>query len=168
MVASDIYSSACASLMAGSQHASGGGVNVDFDKSVLLQFVAFVVLFIIIKPLLLDPFLKVIEEREKRTDGAKTEARTMDERAGEIFKRYESELDKVRKVATEERETLRLDGQKLEARMLEETRLEAARISAEGKAAISKEAGEIRVELSKSSADIATEVVGRVLGRGVS
>ncbi|MBI5534391.1 MAG: ATP synthase F0 subunit B [Deltaproteobacteria bacterium] len=154
--------------MAGSQHASGGGVNVDFDKSVILQFIAFIVLFIIIKPLLLDPFLKMIEEREKRTEGAKTDARTMDERAGEIFKRYESELDKVRKVAAEERETLRVDGQKLEARMLEETRLEAARIAAEGKAAIAKEADDIRIELGKSSGAIATEIVGRVLGRGVS
>jgi F-type H+-transporting ATPase subunit b len=168
MVASDLYHSACASLVAGSENASGGGVNVDFDKSVLLQFVAFILLFIIIKPLLLDPFLKVIEEREKRTEGAKTEARKMDERAGEIFQRYESELEKVRRVAAVEREHLRTDGQKLEARMLEEARQEATRISAEGKAAINKEADSIRFELGKSSAAIAGEIVGRVLGRGVS
>jgi F-type H+-transporting ATPase subunit b len=100
--------------------------------------------------------------------GAKTEARTMDERAGEIFKRYESELDKVRKIAIEERERLRLEGQKLEAHMLEDTRQQAARLGAEGKAAINKEADEVRVELSRSSSAIATEIVGRVLGRGVS
>ena len=40
--------------------------------------------------------------------------------------------------------------------------------AADGKAAIGKEVDEIRIELSKSSAAIATEIVGRVLGRGVS
>jgi F-type H+-transporting ATPase subunit b len=162
-----MFHSACASLLAGSQQASGGGVNVDFDKSVLVQFAAFVVLLLIIKPLLVDPFLKVIEEREKRTEGAKTDARHMDERAGELFQRYEAELKKVRQVAGEEREKLRIEGQKLEARMLEDARQQSGRIAAEGKAALGKEADGVRVELSKSAAQIASDIVSRVLGRGV-
>ena len=168
MVTSDMFHSACASLLAGSQQASGGGVNVDFDKSVLVQFAAFVLLLIVIKPLLVDPFLKVIDEREKRTEGAKADARAMDVRAGEIFQRYEAELKKVRQVAGEEREKLRVEGQKLEARMLEEARQQASRIVAEGKGAIGKEADVIRTELQKSAPAIASDIVGRVLGRGAA
>lgn len=166
MVAIDLFNSASASLIAGSYESSGGGISVDFDKSVLIQFAAFLMLLVIIKPLLVDPFLKLVEEREKRTEGARADARTMDERAGEILKKYEAELDKVRKVAAEERERLRIEGGRLEARMLEEARVEAARITAEGKDAISKEAEAIRADLTKASGALATDIASRVMGRG--
>jgi F-type H+-transporting ATPase subunit b len=167
MVASDILQSASGEWMAGALEASGGGVNVDFDRAVVIQFIAFVLLFLLIKPLLIDPFLKVMEEREKRTDGAKTEARNMDEKAGEIFQRYESELKKVRAVAAQERERLRVEGQKLEARVLEDARQQSSRITREGKEVIAAEADKIRKELAGSTSAIATEIVGRVLGRGM-
>jgi F-type H+-transporting ATPase subunit b len=167
MVASDILHSASGSWMAGAMEASGGGVNVDFDKAVVVQFVAFILLFILIKPLLIDPFLKVMEEREKRTDGAKADARKMDEKAGEIFQRYEAELKKVRAVASQEREKLRVEGQKLEAHVLEDARQQSSKITQEGKDVIQAEADKIRQELAGSTTAIATEIVGRVLGRGM-
>lgn len=166
MVASDILHSASSEWMASALEASGGGVNVDFDRAVVLQFLAFILLFLLIKPLLIDPFLKVMEEREKRTDGAKTDARKMDERAGEIFQRYEAELKKVREVAAQEREKLRVEGQKLEGRVLEDARQQSSKITGEGKELIAAEADKIRKELAGSTSAIATEIVGRVLGRG--
>lgn len=146
----------------------GAGVSVDFDGSVLIQFVVFVLLFLVLKPVLLDPFLKVVEEREKRTDGAKAEAREMDEKAGSIIRRYESELEKVRKVANEERERLRTEAQKLEAQILGEARAESAKVTDEGKAKIQKEAESIRFELGQLSASLSKEIASKVLGREVS
>jgi F-type H+-transporting ATPase subunit b len=165
MQASDIIGIAQASLMGNGGTASGGGVTVDFDLSFLIQFAAFLLLFIIIKPLLLDPFLKVVEEREKRTDGAREEARKMDDRAAEIIKSYESELEKVRKVAAEERERLRSEGLKLETKILSETREETDRILDEGKAKIAIETQAIRQELNLTTQVLAAEIASRVLGR---
>jgi len=166
MYASDVLSTAHASLMSAS--AGGGGVTVDFDGSVLIQFVVFLLLFVLLKPILLDPFLKVVEEREKRTDGAKAEARKMDEKAGDIIKRYEGELEKVRRVANEERERLRAEAAKLEAEILGEAREEATKVGDEGKAAIQKEADAIRAELAQMSTGISREIASAVLGREVS
>lgn len=167
MVATDLIHSASASLIASSVESSGGGISVDFDKSVLIQFVAFLLLLVLIKPLLIDPFLKLMEEREKRTEGARAAARTMDARAGEILQKYEAELDKVRKVAAEERERLRIEGQRLEQRMLEEARVEAARITAEGKQAIAREAEALRADLAKATGSLADDIASRVMGRGL-
>jgi len=166
MHASDFLTSAHASLMSASS--GGAGVSVDFDGSVLIQFVVFLLLFILLKPVLLDPFLKVVEEREKRTDGAKKEAREMDERAGDIIKRYETELEKVRKVANEERERHRSEAQKLEAKILGEARAEATKASDEGKGKIQKEAESIRFELGQLSASLSKEIASKVLGRELS
>ncbi len=167
MQTSDIFCTAHASLKGFPMLAMGGGVTVDFDLSFLIQFAAFLVLFLVIKPLLLSPFLRVMEERENRTDGARAQARAMDEKAGEIIKRYDTQLEKVRRVAHEERERLRSDGLKLETKILGEARDETARLVHEGKLGLAKEADGVRTELSRVASSLATEVATRVLGREV-
>ena len=155
-----------ASLM--SAASGGSGVTVDFDRSVIIAFVVFVLLFLLLKPVLLDPFLKVVEARERRTIGARAEAREMDEKAGEISKRYGCELEKVRKVANEERERFRSEAQKLEAQILGEARAAAAKVTEDGKEAIRKEADAVRLELEKLSSQLAQQAASKVLGREVT
>jgi F-type H+-transporting ATPase subunit b len=145
-----------------------GAVEVDFDLTVLGQAVAFSILIIILKPLLFDPLLKVFEERERRTDGAKVLARRMDEQAGELLRRYDTELEKVRRIAGEEREHLRSEGQKVEARIMSETREEVAKILNEGRAKIRAEADQLRRDLKTQIPLIAREVAGQAIGREVA
>src|SRR4051812_28392362 len=42
-----------------------GGVEVDFDGSLVVQIVLFLTLMIVLRPILFDPMLKLFEEREK-------------------------------------------------------------------------------------------------------
>jgi F-type H+-transporting ATPase subunit b len=146
---------------------ASGGVNVDFDLTFLAQFLLFTMFVIVIKPLLFDPLLKVFEERERRTEGAKQKARVMDERAGELLQRYEAELDKVRREANVERDRLRAETARLEAQIMAEARAETARIIDTGKTRIAAEVGELRKELVASRPALAAEIAERVLGREV-
>jgi F-type H+-transporting ATPase subunit b len=155
-----------ASLLAGS--ARGGGVNLDFDMTFLLQMVIFAVFVMVMKPLLFDPLMKLFEERERRTEGARVLARRMDERAGELLRRYESELDQVRRAATEERDKIRAEAQKLEAQILAEARADAAKIVDEGKKKLEAERQAIRGELRSRAAEIARDIASRVLGREIA
>jgi F-type H+-transporting ATPase subunit b len=154
-----------ASLLA--SHA-GGGVNLDFDFTFVIQMVAFSILVIILKPLLFDPLMKLFEERERRTEGAKLLARRMDERAGELLKRYETELESVRRAAAEEREKLRAEGQRLEAQILAEARADVAKLVERGKANLESERQRLRGELTKQATEIARDIASRVLGREVA
>ena len=147
---------------------ASGGVNLDFDLSFLGQMAAFSVLIIVLKPLLFDPLLKLFEERERRTEGAKNLARTLDERAGEMLRRYESELKSVRKLAAEERERLRGEGLKVEAEILAEARAEIAKEIEEGRAKIEAEAARARADLSGRSGELAHAIAARILGRELS
>src|SRR3954453_8637843 len=61
----------------------------DFDLSFLLQMLVFASLIVVLRPLLFDPVLRVFEERERRTDGARDSARAMQEEAGALLSRYE-------------------------------------------------------------------------------
>jgi F-type H+-transporting ATPase subunit b len=153
-------------LLAG--YSSGGGVSLDFDLTFLVQMVAFAVLVMILKPLLFDPLLKLFEERERRTEGAKLLARKMDEKAGQLLQRYETELEAVRRAATEERERLRAEGAKLEAQILAEGRAEVAKLVEQGRAKLETDRKVLRADLATRAGDIARDIASRVLGREVA
>lgn len=151
-----------------SEDFAGGAVNLDFDLTFLVQMAAFAILAMILRPILFDPLMKLFEERERRTEGAKVLARKMDEKAGEILQRYEAELETVRRTAAEERERLRAEGTKLEAQILAEGRAEVAQLVEEGRAKLEADRKVLRAELSTRAADIARDIASRVLGREVA
>jgi F-type H+-transporting ATPase subunit b len=154
--------------LASAASSASGAVSLDFDLAFLAQMVAFTILVFVLKPILFDPLLKLYEERERRTDGAKLLARKMDEEAGEMLQRYESQLENVRRTATEERERLRAEGAKLEQRILADARAEAAKILDEGRARIAAEAQATRAELKARAAELSADVARVVLGREVA
>jgi F-type H+-transporting ATPase subunit b len=147
---------------------ASNAISVDFDLTFLAQFVLFSTFIIILKPLLFDPLLRVFEERERRTDGAKREAREMDEKAGELLTMYEAELEKIRRDAGVERERLRAETAKLEAKIMAEARAETSRILDEGKARIAADVTRLREELAATQPALAAEIASSMLGREVS
>ncbi|HEY4117437.1 MAG TPA: ATP synthase F0 subunit B [Byssovorax sp.] len=142
-------------------------ITLDADLSFLAQFALFGVFILLLKPLLFDPLLRVFEERERRTEGAKKEARAMDREAADLLARYEAELDRVRREAGVERDRLRGEAAKLEANIMAEARAEAAQILDEGKARIAKQVGELRAELEAMKPALAAEIAGKLLEREV-
>jgi F-type H+-transporting ATPase subunit b len=151
-----------------SASSSGGAVNIDFDLTFVGQMVIFSALIIVLKPLLYDPVLALFAEREKRTDGAKADARAMQEKAGELLRKWEAELEKVQRVAAEERDKKRAETARLEAETMSEARKVAAKIVDEGRAKIEAEVKATRLELGRSSALLARDIATRVLGREVN
>lgn len=147
---------------------ASGDIVVDFDLSFLAQCLLFTFFVVLLKPLIFDPLMKVFEEREKRTDGAKKEAQEMDKQAAELRARYEVERDKVAREAAREREELRAETARLEAQIMAEARAESARILEAGKAKIALEVDALRQELDRQTPALAAEIASRVLGREVS
>jgi F-type H+-transporting ATPase subunit b len=147
---------------------ASGAVSVDFDLTFLAQFVLFTTFVGLMKPLLFDPLLRVFEEREKRTEGAKQTAREMDEKAGELMTRYEAELEKVRQEASIERERLRAETAKLEAQIMGQARAEVAQILESGRARVDAEVTRLRGELAVQQPKLGAEIASKILGREVS
>jgi F-type H+-transporting ATPase subunit b len=160
---------ALASLgLAMSQSAQSGAVNIDFDLTFLGQMVLFAVLVLVLKPLVFDPVLGLFAERERRTDGAKADAREMQEKAGVLLRKYEHELEKVHQVAAEERDRIRAETARLEAEQMHAARQLATKIIDEGRHRIAEEAHSVRFELGRSSERLARDIARQILGREVS
>lgn len=147
---------------------AASGPEIDINPAfVAVQFVLFALLLVVMKPLLFDPLLKVFEAREARTDGARADAREMQEQAGELLVRYRDELAKVNRVASEEREKLRADAARTEAKVLAEAREVSNKIVEEGRARIAAEMLTLRSDFAARSPALARDVASAVLGREV-
>jgi len=147
--------------------AAGSDVNVDLDLSFVAQIALFGLFIVVLKPLLFDPLMKLFEAREKLTDGARADARRMDERAAELVSRFEAEIEKVRRDATVERDRLRAETAKLEARMLEDAKADAGRILAAGRTQIAAEVEALRKDLDAARPALAQQIASKMLSREV-
>jgi F-type H+-transporting ATPase subunit b len=145
--------------------ALSGGVSLDFDNTVVFQIAIFILLMFLLEPLLFAPVLRIFALREERTEGAKAQARELDERAGELYQRYQRELERVNRVAAEERDRVRAETSKLEADILREARSATARVVENGRQQIKGEMTRIRFDLGRESERLSQDIVTRVLGR---
>jgi F-type H+-transporting ATPase subunit b len=162
------FATAASTLDDTTRATAGGGVPLDFDRSVLLQIIVFAVLIVVLKPLLFDPVLKVFALREERTEGARATARELQEKAGELLRKYEKELERVQQVAAEEREILRSETAKLEAEILRDAREVTTRIVEDGRKKIETEVNSIRVAVGAESEKVAQMIVDRVALQGTN
>jgi F-type H+-transporting ATPase subunit b len=142
-------------------------ITVDLDWTFMVQLVLFVGLTLILKPVLFDPMLKLFEEREKRIDGAKVQARHMDEKSATALAKYEGEMAKARAAANAERDKIRAAALKREQDILAEVRAATAKTIENGKRTVQAEAQRARAALKIEAANMARDLAGRVLGREV-
>jgi F-type H+-transporting ATPase subunit b len=142
-------------------------INVDVDLTFVVQLVLFVGLTLILKPVLFDPMLKLFEERERRIDGAKVQARKIDEKSATALAKYEEEMAKARATATTEREKIRGEALQREQEILAAVRASAGKVLEDGKRAVHTEAERARAALKTDAQAIARELASRVLGREV-
>ena len=140
-------------------------VTVDFDKGVFLQMAMFSIAIILLKPLLFDPMLRLFALREERTDGARAEARSMQERAADILSNYEAEVARVRAAATAERDELRKETVALETGILDDARRAAEAIGDDGQSRIAEQAAQLETELNRQAGQIASHIVTSILRR---
>ena len=146
---------------------AGGGVDVDFDVTVLVQIALFLVLLAVLKPVLFDPMLKLFEERERRIDGAKLAARKVDEASAGALSKYEAEMAKARTSANAERDKLRNEGVKTELEILAKVRATTAGTLDEGRKRIREQLESARTALKGDVTVLAKDMAARVLGREV-
>jgi F-type H+-transporting ATPase subunit b len=156
--------SVLSSLSAG---AGGGGVDVDFDATVFMMVGIFIFLWIVLKPLLFDPMLKLFEERERRVDGAKLQARKIDEKSVSALTHYEAEMAKARASANAERDKIRAEGLKREAEILAKVRAQTAATLEAGRKEMRQAADAARKGLGSEMPSIAADFASRALGREV-
>jgi F-type H+-transporting ATPase subunit b len=140
---------------------------IDIDGTVFVQLGIFLLLMAVLYGLVFRPYLKVREERTKGIEGARGEAKTMDQRATEIVADYDARLLKAKQRGADERLKLRAEGVAHEQRTLAAAReatqkeIDAARTKAQAEQETARKA-----LLAEANA-VGKKIAGRLLGREV-
>ena len=146
---------------------AAGAVNVDLDLTFFAHFILFTAFVVLMKDLVLDPLLRVFDERDRRTRGAIEGAREMDEQAIALKQDFEGKLEGVRREAAVDRERARSRVKKAESELMDSARAKVAETLKTGTMEIALEVDRIRKDLDAQQGKLASEIAGRVLGREV-
>lgn len=140
---------------------------VDVDGTLFLFMGIFLSLYLVLRYALFRPVLRVLDERERRIEGSKAEAKEMQQRAEEAYAQYEAFVREARQKGGELKTALRQEGQRIERALLDEVRRESEAQLSAGKAELRAEMERAAATLGREAEAMAQDVAARLLGRPV-
>ena len=155
---------------AGSEHwfcqTYPGLQNLNPSHLVFMMIPFWITVFVVAK-FAVGPLLHVIEEREKKTVGARAEAAEFETKFNERLTAYEKRLAETRQKANEERGKIRAGAASEVDKLLTAAREDAAKAVDQVRVAIDAERTKARAELNKQAETLAAELAGKALGREI-
>ncbi len=160
--------SAAALLAPATAQAAGGGLEIIPNPATMIPLIVLFALMIVpVNRLLIQPMLRVLEERDERIAGARAKAGDVGKRADEVLASYEERVAAARDAAETERRS-KLD----EAKGAQADRVGQERATAEGRleqargevqSALEQARGSLRAQAEQLARDAAEKMLGRSL-----
>jgi F-type H+-transporting ATPase subunit b len=135
------------------------------DYSFVIQIISFLVLWFGLKRLLFDPVLRVLEERESRTSGARRLAAQIAAGAETSAAEYERRMREVRLALAREADATRNAIRNEERRVLSEARDQANAQLAQLRESLATQAQHARPAVATEARDLAVRIFAGVVGR---
>lgn len=141
---------------------------IDLDSTVLVQLVIFIVTAVILSKYLFKPYLAVKEARSAGIEGARDEARRLDEQAKASVADFDLAFTAARSKANAERGKLQSDAVAREREITDAARKATAASVEESRKEIAKAAVEARAQLQPRAHEIGRAIFKKILGREVA
>lgn len=140
---------------------------IALDYTVLIQVVAFLVFWFLLTRLLFKPFLALLGERERRTEGVRGEAVSLKEEGERLRKEYEYAVAQARAEGYAVKEGIVREARQTRERLLTQAREEAARMLAAIREEIQKELQRGREQAAREVEAIGQQMAEKILGRRI-
>jgi len=141
---------------------------IDLDLTVVIQFVLFLVLFLIANALLFKPYLALRERRRAGIEGARAEADRMTAQADAKLADYEKQLAVARDRANAEGRKVRAEAAQHEREVTDKARSEAQKAIDEASAKMRADTAAARGQLMPQDETLARSMAAKLLGREVA
>lgn len=138
---------------------------VDIDNTVFVQAGIFLVLLVVLKPLLFDPWLKVQDMRFEKIEGAFDASKKLRVQADELGEDYTSRMDAARDRAISIRSDRRREGEAEQAKTIAEARKVAGAELDAQRERIAKDVETAKADLEGRVSALAKDIAEKVLGR---
>lgn len=149
--------------------AGGGRFNpLTFDPSaMLLTFITFFALLFILSKFAWKPILEMIESREKRIEGAITQAENDRTEAGKLLDDYKQRVSNVETEVAALREQGRQDGEQMRRDIVGKAEADAARVAEKALKEIDLAKGQALQDIRREAVGIGLSIAGKVVGRSL-
>lgn len=135
------------------------------DYTFVVQVISFFVLWLVLKAILWDPMLQLIEQREARTSGATHAAQEMNAAAALSSVDYDRRMKEVRITLAAEAQVAREAIEKTEQAVLTKARDQASAELAQLRDTLGRQSLASRDAIGAEARTLAAQVVDRVVGR---
>ena len=138
-----------------------------FNSGLLWTFVNLIVFFIILKKLLFQPVMGMIEKREQMISGQIEDAEQKNTQAGLLKERYEAELKNANQEAARIVKTAKERGKEEYEKILRDADAEASKIIADARKTIETEREKAVQGIQNESAQVAIAAASKVIQENV-
>lgn len=141
---------------------------IDIDGTVIVQFVLFLVLFVIANRFLFQPYLRLRERRTAGIEGARAEADRMTAQADAKLADYDKQLAVAREGANDEARKIRAEATRHEREVTDQARATAQKAIDDAQATMRRETEAARGQLLPQADALARSIASKLLGREVA
>ena len=138
------------------------------DVTFLVQLVAFIVFWQLMRVLLFEPVQRALEARKLRTIGARREAEGLEAEASAIASQIALRLEEARTEGAREAEGIRRRGEAEEREIVERYRNEAVSLLDAARASTARQIEAARSPLRAEAERLAEGVVAKILGSRIA
>ena len=143
-------------------------VGIDIYPGLLvIQGLAFLVVAVFLTKILFKPILKIIREREEKTEGFLNQADQVEEKAEKTLEQYNERFRQARKEALEVKRKLILEGAEKREAAIDKARKEAQGFLEEMRKSITEETEKTKKTLHQQVDAIGQIMAQKALGRSV-
>ena len=140
---------------------------IALDYTVVIQIVAFLFLWFLLNQLVFKPFLGVIEERERRTEGVKAESQSLMDEGERLRTEYEKVVQRTRDEGHAVKESILHDARQRREQLLAQAREEASTMLEAAREGVQMELRRGEEFAAREAEAIAQQMVEKVLGRRI-
>ena len=141
---------------------------ISLDISILHQIILFIVLGLILNKILFQPYLRLLEERERRTIGAEHDAADLEHEGARLRAQYEEKIAQAQTAAYAAKDAILQEARQQREKILGQARAEAASKLEQARREIALALEKEKALAAAEAATVAGEMVSKVLGRKVA
>ena len=140
---------------------------ISLDYTVLIQIASFLLFWFFLNRLVFTPFRRVIEEREQRTDGVKTETESLIEERRRLQEEVESQIAQARAEGKNIKEEILQEALRTRETLLSQAQGNAAKVLQTAREDIQQEVQRVHGLVDKEAEAIAQQMTEKILGRKI-
>jgi F-type H+-transporting ATPase subunit b len=141
---------------------------ISLDISILHQIILFIVLGLILNKILFQPYLRLLEERERRTIGAEHDSADLEHEGARLRAQYEEKIAQAQTAAYAAKDAILQEARQQREKILGQARAEAASKLEQARREIALALEKEKALAAVEAATVAGEMVSKVLGRKVA